>query len=139
VQPAIERLTRDHRVGSFDCTGEALNRHLQRYALQIQSTGASQTYVAVEQDGFVGVYSLVVGEIAHAAAAERLKKGARAASDPRNDPGAPGVREDRQGAGLGSVLLRDATFYRRFDFQPSRTDPLHLFVLMKDLKALLTA
>jgi hypothetical protein len=28
-------------------------------------------------------------------------------------------------------------FYRHFDFEPSPTDPLHLFLLMKDLRAIL--
>jgi hypothetical protein len=28
-------------------------------------------------------------------------------------------------------------FYRHFDFEPSPTDPLHLFLLMKDLRAAL--
>jgi len=28
-------------------------------------------------------------------------------------------------------------FYAHFDFQPSPTDPLHLFLLVKDIKALI--
>jgi hypothetical protein len=27
-------------------------------------------------------------------------------------------------------------FYEHFDFQPSPTDPLHLFLLLKDIRAL---
>jgi uncharacterized protein (DUF1778 family) len=27
------------------------------------------------------------------------------------------------------------TFYEHFDFEPSPTDPLHLFLLMKDIRA----
>ncbi len=64
------------------------------------------------------------------------------------------------GRGLGAGLLKDAlrrtaqaadiagirafavhakedaavSFYRRYDFIPSPTDPLHLFLLMKDLR-----
>jgi GNAT superfamily N-acetyltransferase len=67
------------------------------------------------------------------------------------------------GAGLGKALLKDAllrtaqaadiagiramlvhpkdeeakAWYEKFDFEPSPTDPLHLFLLMKDLKALI--
>jgi GNAT superfamily N-acetyltransferase len=68
-----------------------------------------------------------------------------------------------QGQGIGQALLRDALlrtlqaadiigirafavhakdenarlFYEHFDFIPSPTDPLHLFVLLKDLRRLL--
>lgn len=67
---------------------------------------------------------------------------------------------DRQGCGLGAGLLKEAilrtlqaadiaglrmfvvhakdeaarAFYERFDFLPSPTDPLHLFLPMKDLR-----
>ncbi len=73
------------------------------------------------------------------------------------------VDRKTQGMGLGGSLLRDAilrtvqvseqvgvkillvhalheearTFYERFDFEPSPTDPLHLFLLMKDARAIL--
>jgi len=30
-------------------------------------------------------------------------------------------------------------WYEKFDFEPSPTDPLHLFLLMKDVKALVSA
>ncbi len=68
-----------------------------------------------------------------------------------------------QGKGLGSALLKDAilrtacaadiagvralsvhgkddaarAFYERFDFDPSPTDPYHLFLLTKDLNRLI--
>ena len=71
------------------------------------------------------------------------------------------VRVDWQGRGVGPGLLRDAlqrtlqaadiagiralavhakddaaaAFYRHFDFEPSPTDPRHLFLLVKDIKA----
>ena len=70
------------------------------------------------------------------------------------------VHRDWQGRGLGAGLLKDAlprtaqaadivgiralavhakddaarAFYQHFDFIPSPTDPLHLFLLMKDLR-----
>lgn len=73
------------------------------------------------------------------------------------------VDRREQASGLGRSLLRDAilrsveaseiigvrallvhalndtarTFYERFDFEPSPTDPLHLFLLMKDARSLL--
>jgi len=70
------------------------------------------------------------------------------------------VHKDWQGKKVGAGLLKDAmlrtmqaadiagirafavhakdesarTFYQHFDFLPSPTDPLHLFLLVKDLK-----
>ena len=74
------------------------------------------------------------------------------------------VSLDWQGRGLGAGLLKDAmrrtlqaadiagirafavhakdgnaaAFYQHFDFLPSPTDPLHLFLLIKDLKQVLS-
>ncbi|HTW35427.1 MAG TPA: GNAT family N-acetyltransferase [Rhizomicrobium sp.] len=73
------------------------------------------------------------------------------------------VRIDRQGRSLGIGLLKDAllrtlqaadiagiraivlhakdddarAFYEHFDFRPSPTDQMHLFLLLKDIKALI--
>lgn len=73
------------------------------------------------------------------------------------------VEHRAQGQGLGKALLKDAllrtveaseiagirallvhakvddvkSWYQQFDFEVSRTDAYHLFLLMKDLKALL--
>jgi len=73
----FEKLRRNHAIDEFDCGGEALNRFLVRYALQNQQAGASQTYVllAGEGDQVAGYYTLVVGQIEHIDAPERLKKG----------------------------------------------------------------
>ena len=159
----IEKLHRRHAVEKFDCGEEALNRFLVRFALPNQMANASQSYVGItDDDAVVGFYTLVVGEVRHEGAPERLTKGlarhpvpvmllARLAADAR-----------WHGKGIGAGLLRDAilrtlqvadlagvraivvhakndaarSFYERFDFQPSPTDPLHLFALIKDLKSL---
>lgn len=158
----VEKLTRGHAVDAFDCGQEALNRFLVRYALANQQANASQTYVGLADDMVIGFHTLVVGEVAHADAPERLSKGLARHPVPVMLLARLAVSSRWQGRGVGAGLLRDAVirtiraadiagiralvvhakddearnFYRRFDFQDSPTDPLHLFALMKDLRNL---
>ena len=155
----VEKLRADHELTTFDCGKEELNRFLQRFALANQQANSTQTYVACRDKVVVGYYSLAVGAVAHAAATERVRKAmprypisvmilARLAVDAR-----------QAGQGLGKALLKDAllrtaqaadiagirallvhakdndakAFYEHFNFEPSPTDPYHLFLLMKDL------
>ena len=160
----IEKLQRRHAVENFDCGEDALNRFLVRFALPNQMANASQTYVGVsDEDAIVGFYTLVVGEVRYDEAPERLTKGLARHPVPVMLLARLGVSEAWQGKRIGAGLLRDAvlrtlqvadiagvhalvvhakndaarSFYERFDFQPSPTDPLHLFALIKDLKNLL--
>src|SRR5882757_2045302 len=71
----IEKLRADHAVAGFDCGREELNRFLARFALTNQQAGSAQTYVAVAGEAVAGYYSLAVGEVAHAAAPQRLSRG----------------------------------------------------------------
>lgn len=161
--PVIEKLRSDHTVEGFDCAKEPLNLFLIRHALWAQSSNASQTYVAVEERHVVGYHTLVVGEVVYGHAPERLKKGMARYPIPLMVLARLAVRIDRQGRGLDVGLLKDAllrtanaadiagiraiavhakdgnarAFYAHFDFQPSPTDPLHLFLLVKDIKALI--
>jgi len=161
----IEKLHRRHAVETFDCGEEALNRFLVRFALPNQLANASQTYAGLaKDDAIVGFYTLVVGEVRHEGAPERLTKGLARHPVPVMLLARLGVSTTWQGQGIGAGLLRDAilrtlqvadiagvralavhakneaarSFYARFDFQPSPTDPLHLYALIKDLKALQT-
>jgi hypothetical protein len=61
----IEKLQRGQGLDTFDCGREALNRFLIRFALQNQQAGASQTYVALADQGIIGYYTLVVGQVEH--------------------------------------------------------------------------
>jgi GNAT superfamily N-acetyltransferase len=160
----IEKLRPQHAVEGFDCGHEALNRYLIRFALTNQRASTAQTYVGLADDEVVGFYTLVVGEVAFEDAPERLVKGLARHPIPIMLLARLAVSRRRQGQGLGGGLLKDAllrtlqaadiagirafavhakdedavAFYRHFDFQPSPTDPLHLFLLMKDLKQLLS-
>jgi len=161
--PRIEKLRREHPVDSFDCGQEALNRFLARYAFQNQQAEASQTYVAVMDDEVVGFYTLVVAQVEYDAVPQRLAKGLAKHPIPLMLLARLAVATSWQGQGLGSGLLKDAmlrtlqaadiagiralavhskddaarAFYERFGFMPAPTDPYHLFVLLKDVRAIL--
>ena len=157
----IRKLQRGHAIDSFDCGREALNRFLHRYALPNQQADASQTYVALNEAEVTGYYTLVVGQVEYDDAPERLKKGLARHPVPIMLLARLAVAVDWQGKGLGSGLLKDAmlrtlqaagiagirafavhakdgeakSFYERFDFMASPSDPYHLFRLMKDVRS----
>jgi GNAT superfamily N-acetyltransferase len=161
----IEKLDRRHAVEAFDCGREALNRFLARYALPNQQAEASQTYVATVDDQVIGYYTLVVGEVAYDEAPRRLTKGLAHHPVPIMLLARLAVALSWQGKGCGAGLLKDAmlrtlqaahiagirafavhakddearAFYEHFDFVSSPTDPYHLFLLVKDIRAALKA
>ena len=156
----IEKLSRAHAVDGFDCGTPALNRFVERYALQNQLADASRTYVALDGTEVIGFYTLVVGQVAHADAPARIVKGLAKYPLPVMVLARLAVSLTRQGQGLGAGLLKDAlvrivaaadhagiravavhakddaarAFYERFDFERSPTDPYHLLLLMKDVR-----
>jgi GNAT superfamily N-acetyltransferase len=156
----IEKLRREHAVDGFDCGKEELNRFLIRFAFPNQQAGASQTYVAQSGDKVIGFYTLVVGQVSYDDAPERLTKGLARHPVPIMLLARLAVGSMWQGRGVGSGLLKDAmrrtliaadivgirafgvhakddnarTYYERFGFIASPSDPFHLFVLMKDLR-----
>ena len=157
----IEKLQRAHAVDTFDCGREPLNRFLMRYALSNQQASASQTYVAIAGEDIAGYYTLVVGHVEYADAPERLTKGLAHHPVPIMLLARLAIATSWQGKGLGSGLLKDAmvrtlqaadiagirafavhakdddakSFYQRFDFTASPSDPYHLFRLLKDIRA----
>lgn len=159
----VEKLNRQHAVETFDCGDVALNRFLIRFALPNQMANASQTYLGIaDNDTIVGFYTLVVGEVRYEHAPERMTKGLARHPVPIMLLARLGVDLAWQGKGVGAGLLRDAvlrtlqaadiagiralvvhakhdaarSFYERYDFESSPTDPLHLFALLKDLRSL---
>ena len=159
----IEKLTKQHSVDDFDCGEDALNRFLSRFALPNQQASASQTYIGLADDTIVGFYTLVVSEVAYDDAPERLKKGLARHPVPLMLLARLAVSQVWQGKGIGAGLLKDAmlrttqaaeiggiralaahakndaacAFYEHFGFIASPTDPLHLFVLTKDLQRII--
>ncbi len=160
----IEKLTRAHAVDGFDCGTPALDRFLERYALQSQQADAARTYVALDGTEVIGFYTLVVGEVAHADAPARIVKGLAKYPVPVMVLARLAVSRARQGEGIGAGLLKDVllrilaaadhvgiravavhakddvarAFYERFHFVRSPTDPYHLLLLMKDVRAYLS-
>lgn len=158
----VEKLHRKHAVDAFDCGEEPLNRFLVRYALPNQQANASQTYVGLADDTVIGFYTLVVGQVGYEGAPERLTKGLARHPVPIMLLARLAVNLDWQGKGVGAGLLRDAilrtlhaadiagirafivhakdehaaAFYRHFGFEPSPSDPLHHYALIKDLRRL---
>jgi GNAT superfamily N-acetyltransferase len=156
----VEKLRRDNAVDDFDCGREELNRYLQRYALQNQQAGASQTYVGLAGDVVIGYHTLSVGEVKYEGAPARLTKGPARHPVPVMLLARLAVDRRWQGQRVGESLLKDSMlrtlqaadiagirafavhakdenakrFYERFDFVPSPTDPMHLFVLLKDVR-----
>lgn len=161
----IEKLARHHAVEDFDCGEEALNRFLVRFAFANQQANASQTYLGLADNSVIGFYTLVVGEVSFDDAPERLKKGLARHPVPLMLLARLGVSITWQGRGAGAGLLKDAlqrttqaadiggiraltvhakndtarSFYEHFGFISSPTDPLHLFILTKDIQRILTS
>lgn len=151
-------------MDAFDCGQAALNQFLQRYALVNQKANSAQTYVCCQADVVVGFYSLVVGRVDPQAAPSRVMKGLARHPVPVMILARLAVDKEHQRKSLGKALLKDALlrtaqaadiagirsllvhakddvarrWYESWEFEPSPTDPYHLFLMLKDLKNLLT-
>jgi GNAT superfamily N-acetyltransferase len=160
----IEKLSADHDLSQFNRGKEALNRFLQRFALTNQRANAAQTYVLCRANRVViAYYSLAVGAVEHDVAPSRVTQGLARHAVPVMLLARLAIDRAEQGHGLGKALLKDAVlrtaqaadiagirallvhakddearaWYAHFDFEPSPTDSFHLFLLMKDIKALI--
>lgn len=157
---SIEKLRRDHPIDSFDCGEEALNQWLRKYSLQNQGAGAAQSYLGLVDGVVVGYYSLAVGQIESIEAPEGLRKRLARHPIPIMLLARLAVDKNWQRKGVGRALLRDAIlrtlqaaeiagicaiavhakdnvarrYYEQFDFAASPSDPLHLLVLLKDIR-----
>ncbi|HVY95201.1 MAG TPA: GNAT family N-acetyltransferase [Bryobacteraceae bacterium] len=161
----IVKLQPDHPIEKFDCGREELNRYLIRFAWANQQAGAAQTYVGMEGDSIAGYYTLAVGQVLREDAPERLTKSLARHPVPIMLLARLAVDRRWQGRGVGKGLLRDAMlrtvqaadiagigafavhakdeearrFCERFDFIASPSDPMHLFVLLKDVRRYFSA
>ena len=161
----IEKLTKAHDLSSFDCGTASLNQWLQRFAWQNQKADAAKVYVAHRRDEVVaGYHSLTAISVRRDDAPARVAEGL--ANHPVGVAllGRLAVDRGQKGRGLGKALLLNALlrtaqaadtigiramlvhaieedakrFYLHFNFEPAPVDPMHLMLLMKDLRALLT-
>jgi GNAT superfamily N-acetyltransferase len=160
----IQLLTSNHDVSAFDCGSDAQTAWLRDHALQAQQAETARVYVAclAGSNRVVGYYALAAGSVGPEDAPARLTQGAGRYAIPVVILARLGVDATEQGRGLGAALVRDALlqtvwvaerlgvrallihaeneaaaeFYRNLctAFEPSPTDPLHLVLLMKDLR-----
>lgn len=160
----IEKLSREHDLGRFDCGNDALSIWLKRFAWTNVQNDSARVYAAHRRDKVVvGYHALTAGSISREDAPERIGRGLAAHPIGVVVLGRLAVDRPHQGKGLGMTLLQDAllraaqaadtvgiravlvqaidtsarSFYLRFGFSPSPVDEMRLMLLMKDLRAFL--
>ena len=159
----IGKLDATHDVESFACGKPPLDRFLKRFALATQRAGGSQTYVACQGSTVLAYYSLAVGSVEYSDAPLRVGKGLARHPIPVIILARLAVDRAWRGRSLGKAPVKDAlvrtaeaadiagirallvhakdeearAWYDALGFEPSPTDPYHLFMLMKDLRAML--
>jgi len=158
----VRKLSAGDSVEFFDCDQPDLNQFLRRYALVNQKADSAQTYVCCKDGEVSGFYSLTVGSVEHEEAPHRVVKGLARYPVPAMILARLAVDKAHQGKGLGRALLKDELlrtlqvsdivgiralivhakndvarqWYIEWEFEPSPTDPFHLFLILKDLKAI---
>ena len=157
----VEPLARRHDVSQFDCGAHAsLSDWLKRFAWSNQQSETSRTYVIHRAGRVVAYYSIATGSTSREDAPTRIAKGLANHPVPIILLTRLAVDKSNQGSELGKALLKDAlvriaraadivgartvlvhaidaeaaAFYRRFGFEPSPVNDLHLMLLMKDLR-----
>ena len=160
----VRKLAATDQTDVFDCGQAALNQFLQRYAFVTKTANSALTYVCCQGDLVVGFYSLAVGSVDPEAAPSRVMKGLARHPVPVMILARLAVDKEHQRKGLGQALLKDALlrtaqaadiagircllvhakddtaqrWYESWEFEPSPSDPYHLFLMLKDLKSLLS-
>lgn len=160
----VRKLTAADAVDTFDCGQSALNQFLHRHALVNQRANSAQTYVCCKEGQVAGFYSLVVGSVEPGGAPARVMKGLARHPVPVMILARLAVDRMHHGKGLGRALLKNALlrtlqaadiagirtvlvhakdeaarqWYECCEFEASPTDPFHLYLMIKDLKAIVS-
>lgn len=151
-----------HDASQSESGSEALDRWLVRYADQSERRDAARTFVITDGRVVIGYYTLLAGELDHAAATEQTRKSmSRHYPIPVAILGRRAVDRRHQNRGLGSRLLRDALrrvalaseqlavravvvhaidersalFYEHFGFRALTATPRTLMVALAELRA----
>lgn len=157
---APQALLLEHCANQFACGEPTLDEWLKRRAMVNHLSGASRTFVVVDQNKRIfGYYALAAGAVAHEAATGAVR---------RNMPDPVpvmilarlAVDQEAQGIKLGSALLQDALnraqtvsqntgvralvvhalserarqFYAWYGFQPSPLEPMTLMLRLQTSK-----
>jgi GNAT superfamily N-acetyltransferase len=154
-----------HSAENFHCGVQSLDEWLRKHALQSHRSGGSRVFVTTETDPEIpGYYALAAGAVMPREAPARLARGLAANQPvPVVLLGRLAVDARHQGQHLGRSLLLDGMtrvleageligirallvhavdeqareWYAQFGFEHSPTHPLHLILLVKDLRATL--
>ena len=153
-----------HDLSGFRCRSSEQTDWLLRYGRQSAATGTTRIFVVTGHgsDRVVAYYAWCMAQVHPQSAPARLRKGAGRYPQPVALLARLGVDVGHEGKGLGAGLLQDVfarlvglsddigcrgllvhaesaearEFYLHLvpEFEPSPTDPLHLLVLMKDVR-----
>ena len=159
-----ELLAARHQLAGFRCRSEEQTTWLVEVARQAHGTGTTRVFVVteVDQPQVVAYYAWCMANVAIADLPERLRRGAGRYPQPIALLARLGVDERHEGQGLGAALLLDVitrvaslseaigcrgllvhaeseqarSFYEHLipEFSRSPTDPLHLLLLLKDIR-----
>jgi GNAT superfamily N-acetyltransferase len=159
-----ELLSDHHDLDGFTCRSTEQTDWLRRHARQAVTTGTAKVFVVTEvgSPAVVGYYAWCMAQLATIGAPSRLRKGAGRYPQPVALLARLGVDKGHEGQGLGVGLLQDVfarlvsvadaigcrgllihaesdearDFYLHVlpELEESPTDPLHLVVLLKDVR-----
>ncbi len=160
-----EPLGPDHVLSGFDCGIDSLSTWLPKHARRAAASGSARTYVVedAEHDRVIGYHALCAASARWDEASARAAKGMPRHPIPAVLLARLAVDRSVQGRGVGAFLLRDAmartlaaatdlgvrillvhaldgaarNFYLHHAFEPSRTNPLNLQLLVKDIEVTL--
>ncbi len=158
----------DHVLDGFECRSSEQTLWLRRYARQSVAVGTTRVFVVTEVSSLavVAYYGWCMAQLHASDTPPRLRKGGGRYPQPVALLARLGVDVRHEGRGLGAGLLQDVflrlfvlskeigcrallihaesgdarDFYRHLvpEFEDSPTDPLHLVLLMKDIRRTLT-
>lgn len=153
-----------HQLDRFHCRSEEQSRWLSQVARQAHGCGTTRVFVVTEPNdpSVVAYYAWCMASIVVGALPERMRKGAGRYPQPVALLARLGVDARHEGQGLGAALLADVIarvadlseaigcrgllvhaeneqargFYKHLipEFAASPTDPLHLVLLLKDIR-----
>jgi GNAT superfamily N-acetyltransferase len=159
-----ELLAARHQLNGFRCRSEEQTAWLVEMGKQGHGTGTTRVFVVAESDqpAVVAYYAWCMASVGLTDLPERLRRGAGPYPQPVALLARLGVDDHHEGQGLGAALLLDVIsrasslsdaigcrgllvhaeseqargFYEHLipEFERSPTDPLHLLLLLKDIR-----
>lgn len=156
-----ERLAREHQLDDFDCGEPALDEWLKRHARAADASESARVFVVTEDGAnVVAYYALAAAQIEPRSATARAAKGQPSRPIPAVLLARLAVDRRHQSRGLGRSLLQDVMlrcvgaadeigvrvllvhaknerakrWYEQYGFEESPTDPLHVMLLMKNIR-----